>query len=205
MGARPRPIPQGPISTWRFTRERLTMRESKSKNSERARKKWNEHANGYDEWYESFEGAVEHNVDGQLLKGCLPQNKDAKILDAAGGTGRITPPLARIGYWVTPCDISAVMLPVARRKLLKEGVLGKVDISECDVSNLRFADESFDFVLRWDRMVKAAKELVRVTKKGGRVSIFLANKWRRAIDRFSEDPASTLALIEPRSYHVYHD
>jgi ubiquinone/menaquinone biosynthesis C-methylase UbiE len=181
------------------------MKERSSGDSARAAKKWNPHATGYDDWYESFEGAVEHYVDWQLLKGCLPRNKDAKILDAAGGTGRITLPLARMGYSVTLCDISPAMLDVARWKLVKETVSDKVIILECDVSNLQFADESFDFVLCWDGMVEAAKELVRVTKKGGRLSIFLANKWRRAIDRFSEDPASTLALIEPRSDHIYHD
>lgn len=49
------------------------------------RKQWDERAQRYDEWYETFEGAVEHHVDWELLKGHLPRNRDAKILDAAGG------------------------------------------------------------------------------------------------------------------------
>lgn len=181
------------------------MKESSSGNPARAKKKWNDHANGYDEWYESLEGAVEHYVDWQLLKEYLPQNRDAKILDAAGGTGRITLPLARMGYSVTLCDISPAMLNVARRKLVKERVSDKVDILECDVCNLRFADESFDFVLCWDGMVDSAKELIRVTKKGGRLSIFLANKCRQAIDRFLEDPALALALAESGADHLCLD
>ncbi len=97
------------------------MSEDKSGNIESVKKKWGEHAETYDEWYETFEGAVEHYVEWELFKGYLPQNKDAKILDAAGGTGRITLPLAKMGYSVTLCDISSEMLNVARQKLYREG------------------------------------------------------------------------------------
>jgi ubiquinone/menaquinone biosynthesis C-methylase UbiE len=132
-----------------------------------------EHAKGFDRWYKTFKGAVGHYVDWELLKEYLPQNRDAKILDAAGGTGRITLPLAKMGYSVTLCDISPEMIYVAKQKILKEGVSDKVKLSECDICNLPFPDESFDFVLCWYGMTEAAKELIRVTKKGGRISIFL--------------------------------
>ncbi len=172
----------------------------------RVRERWDEHADRYDEWYERFEGAVEHDVDWKLLKGYLPENRDAKILDAAGGTGRITLPLAKRGYSVTLCDISPAMLQVARQKLLREGVLDKVEVVECDVRQLRFADESFDFVLCWDGDgIEAVKELVRVTKKGGRISTYLTNRCRGAIDLFPEDPASALAVIKSSSDYVYDD
>ena len=85
--------------------------------TERLRKRWDEHAKRYDRWYETFEGAVEHHVEWELLKEYLPRDSDAKILDAAGGTGRITVPLAKMGYSITLCDISPGMLAVARRKL----------------------------------------------------------------------------------------
>ena len=180
------------------------MLKDKSRDIESKRKRWDERAKRYDEWYETFEGAVEHHVDWELLKGYLPQNRDAKILDAAGGTGRITLPLAKMGYSVTLCDISPGMLNVARQKLLREGVLDKVEILECDVRKLRFADESFDFVLCWDGGIEAAKELIRVTKKGGKISIFLINKCGAAISKFCEDPDSALALLRSKSNYVYH-
>lgn len=167
-------------------------------------KKWNNVADRYDEWYKTFEGAVENYVDLELLKKYLPKNKNAKILDAAGGTGRITLPLAKMGYSVTLCDISSRMLDVAKQKMLREGLLDKVKILECDIRNLYFADESFDFVLCWDGAVEAAKELIRVTKEGGRISVFLLNRCRGAIDLFLEDPASALALIKSRSDYIYH-
>jgi len=181
------------------------MLENESRDIEGVRMRWDEHANRYDEWYETFQGAVEHHVDWELLKAYLPENREAKILDAAGGTGRITLPLAKIGYSVTLCDISPWMLNVARQKLLKEGLLDKVEILECDVCKLRFADESFDFVLCWDGMIEAAEELIRVTKRGGRISIFLMNKCGAAISKFREDPNSALALLRPKSTYVYDD
>jgi len=176
--------------------------EDRSREIESIRKRWDEHAERYDEWYKTFHGAVEHYVDWGLLREHLPQNRDARILDAGGGTGRITLPLAKMGYSVTLCDISPGMLDVARQKMLREGVLDKVEIFECDVCKLRFADESFDFVLCWDGMVETAKELIRVTKKGGTVSIFLVNKYGAAIRKFSEDAASALALLRSKSSYV---
>jgi ubiquinone/menaquinone biosynthesis C-methylase UbiE len=181
------------------------MLEDKIKDIESKRKKWDEHAERYDEWYETFKGAAENYVDWELLKGYLPKDRNAKILDAAGGTGRITLPLAKMGYSVTLCDISPAMLNVARQKLLREDVLDKVEILECNVCKLRFADESFDFVLCWDGMIEAAKELIRVTKKGGKISIFLVNKCGFAVNMFRENPDSALALLRSKSDYVYDE
>jgi ubiquinone/menaquinone biosynthesis C-methylase UbiE len=172
------------------------MSEYKLKDTEKNKKTWNNHADTYDEWYKSFQGAVEDYVDWELLKRYLPKNKKAKILDAAGGTGRITLRLAKMGYAVTLCDISPNMLEVAKRKMHREGVFDKVKILECDVCNLRFADESFDFVLCWDGAFETARELIRVTKKGGKISVFLVSKWSHAIEEFYGNPGSSLALIE---------
>ena len=80
------------------------MSQHKSRDIEAIRGRWDERAKRYDEYYKTFEGAVEHYVDWELLKGYLPQIRDARILDAGGGTGRITLPLAKMGYSVTLCD-----------------------------------------------------------------------------------------------------
>jgi ubiquinone/menaquinone biosynthesis C-methylase UbiE len=180
------------------------MLEDESRGIEEIRKRWDRHAGRYDKWYETFKGAIENHMDWKLLKRHLPQNRDAKILDAGGGTGRITLPLAKMGYSVTLCDISPKMLNVARQKLLREGVSDKVEIFECDVRKLRFADESFDFVLCWDGTSEAVKELIRVTKNGGRISIFLMNKCGVAISEFRENPDYSLALLGSESNYVVH-
>jgi ubiquinone/menaquinone biosynthesis C-methylase UbiE len=181
------------------------MLEDRSRELESERKRWDEHAERYDEWYKTFHGAVEHYVDWELLKGYLPKNKNAKILDAAGGTGRMTLPLAKMGYSVTLCDISPGMLNVAKRKMRENKVSDKVEISECDVHKLRFADESFDFVLCWDGLMEAASELIRVTKKGGTISMFLVSKFGSAIRKFHEDSGSALALVKSKSGYVYDE
>jgi len=164
---------------------------------------WNNRADSYDEWYKTFRGAVENYVDWKLLEKYLPRDKDAEILDAAGGTGRITLPLAKMGYSVTLCDISPRMLDVAKRKMIREGVLDKIKILKCDIRKLHFADESFDFVLCWDGAAEAAKELVRVTKRGGRISVYLVNRCRAAIDVFPEDSTLALSLIKSRSDYIH--
>lgn len=179
--------------------------EDKSRDIEAIRERWDERAKRYDAYYETFKGAVEQYADWELLKGHLPQARGARILDAAGGTGRMTLPLAKMGYAVTLCDISPRMLEVARQKLFREGVLDRVEILECDICELRFADESFDFVLCWNGMLEAARELIRMTKRGGMLSMFLVNRCRGAINLFPEDPASALALIESRSDYVYDE
>jgi ubiquinone/menaquinone biosynthesis C-methylase UbiE len=173
--------------------------------TENAIRKWDEHAEKYDEWYKTFHGAVEHCVDWQLLKEYLPKDRDAKILDAAGGTGRITLPLAKMGYRVTLCDISPAMLKVARQKLRREGLIDEVQIAECNVNKLRFVDETFDLVLCWDGIIEASKELIRVTKRGGILSIFLFNKCGVAINKFQEDPDSAIALLKSKLGYFYDE
>jgi ubiquinone/menaquinone biosynthesis C-methylase UbiE len=181
------------------------MNEYELEETEKTKERWNEKALTYDEWYKTFEGAFENYLDLQLLKKYLPENKNAKILDAAGGTGRITLPLTKMGYNVTLCDISPRMLDVAKQKMLREGVYDRVRILECDIRNLHFTDESFDFVLAWGGpMEEATRELVRVLKKGGKISIYLVNRCGEAIDLFHKDPTSALALINSRSNYIYH-
>lgn len=169
------------------------------------REEWNERAKRYDAYYETFQGAIEHYVDWELLRGYLPKTRGARILDAAGGTGRITLPLAKMGYQVTLCDISPGMLEVARQKLRRQKLLDRVEILECDACRLHFPDESFDFVLCWGGPSEAVKELIRVTKAGGRLSVFLVSRCRGAIDLFSEDPVSALMLVQSRSDYLYDE
>jgi ubiquinone/menaquinone biosynthesis C-methylase UbiE len=186
-------------------KKEIRMVESKSEDIEKSRKRWNERAKRYDEYYKDFKGAVEHYVEWEILKAHLPKHRDANILDAAGGTGRITLPLAKMGYSVTLCDISPGMLEMARQKILKERVLDKVTISECDVCNLPFPDESFDFVLCWGGGIKAVKELVRVTKKREKISMCVPNRCGTAISKFREDPEHALALLTSKSDYDYYE
>lgn len=165
---------------------------------------WEEHANSYDDWYKTFVGAIEHFVDLKILKGYLPKDKGKKILDAGGGTGRITLPLVKMGYSVTLCDISSKMLNVAKKKMKREKVMDKVKILKCDIHNLPFQDESFDFVLCWDGMIEVASEFVRVLKSGGKISVYLLNRCRAAIDLSRRNPLKALKIIKSDLDYIYH-
>ena len=94
-----------------------------------------------------------------------------KILDIAAGTGTSSEPFADLGADVIAADLSEGMLAVGRKR--------RPDITfvQADVTNLPFEDESFDAVtmsygLRnvadYD---KALRELLRVTKPGGRIVV----------------------------------
>jgi ubiquinone/menaquinone biosynthesis C-methylase UbiE len=77
---------------------------------------------------------------------------------------------------VTGIDITAELLDLA----VKEAKIAHVDgitWKECDAQNLPFEDESFDVVLSTFGHMFApqadlvAKEMIRVTKKGGRIGL----------------------------------
>lgn len=164
--------------------------------SDKLKHAWDDSAATYDNWYLRFEGALDDYVDWEILQRYLPKNNDARILDAACGTGRISAKLVKRGFLPDLCDISSAMLDVARKKMTDLGVGSKVRIVECDIRELPFEDESYDFVICWDGTMEALGELIRVTKKGGIVSIFLANKWGSVISKYDRNPDEALALID---------
>jgi ubiquinone/menaquinone biosynthesis C-methylase UbiE len=184
--------------------KRVEMTEEEPSDEASVRERWNRRARRFDAWYGQFEGAAENAVDWQLLNRYLPRNRKARILDAAGGTGRMTLPLAKLGYSVTLCDFSPGMLAVAREKLLREDLLNRVELVECDVRHLRLPDESFEFVLCWDGTSAALKELIRVTKRGGRVSLFVVNRCGTALRDFRKNPAEALALLRAEPSGASH-
>jgi ubiquinone/menaquinone biosynthesis C-methylase UbiE len=180
--------------------------EGASRDIDKIKKSYDKGAGTYDDWSATLEGAIGNHVDWELLKKYLPESRDAKILDAAGGTGRMSIPLAEMGYHVTLCDISLEMLAHARPKLKKFGVEDRIEILECDVCNLEFSDEQFDFSLNWGGPFESVKEIVRVTKRGGILSLSLVNRHRAAIDLFPDNPKQALDLLSSRSDYVsYHE
>jgi SAM-dependent methyltransferase len=97
-----------------------------------------------------------------------------EVLDIACGNGNTAITAGRIGANVTGIDITSELLELAA----EEAKIAQVDgISwrEGDAQNLPFEDESFDVVLSTFGHMFApqpdlvAKEMIRVTKKGGRI------------------------------------
>ena len=133
----------------------------------------------YDERAEEYEKTIEKNfykicdvITWKYLKPYLPKSRKAVVLDAGGGTGRWSIPMAKMGLNIVLVDISGGMLNVARRKIKKAGYEDKITIKKGDITKLEYPDETFDLVFcehvifLIEEPVKAIQELGRVLKKG---------------------------------------
>ena len=99
------------------------------------------------------------------------------VLDAGSGPGRFSITAARTGGKVTVLDISDKQLEIAKQKLAEVGFTDRIErFIEADICNLSmFPDGHFDMVLCfggalsyvYEKRQKAAKELMRVTRRGG--------------------------------------
>ena len=94
-----------------------------------------------------------------------------EILDLAAGTGSSSVPLAQAGAKVIPADFSEGMLDAGRKRH------PYLPFTKADALNLPFKDKQFDVVtisfglrntVDFD---KALKEMLRVTKPGGRLVV----------------------------------
>mgnify|MGYP000191498504 CR=1 FL=1 len=119
----------------------------------------------YDElsWY------IVDELEWKYIRMYLPER--GVVLDAAGGTGRLAIPIAKLGLDVVLVDISEGMTSVAKRKAMEEGVADKIRFIIGDIHNLKFDDEYFDLVIAinieyCDDLKKVLKEFGRVVKKG---------------------------------------
>jgi ubiquinone/menaquinone biosynthesis C-methylase UbiE len=109
---------------------------------------------------------------------------ESRVLDAGCGVGTTAIAVAeRFGADVTAVDIEPLMLERAHEAVQVAGVADRVHLQEGDILALDFQDASFDVVIAEavtmfvDR-ARAARELIRVCRPGGRV---LATEfmWRR--------------------------
>jgi SAM-dependent methyltransferase len=98
-----------------------------------------------------------------------------KVLDVACGTGNLAIPAARKGAVVTGVDIAPNLIEQARKNAEAENLDCQFD--EGDAEALPYADGSFDAVVTMfgamfaPRPEKAAEELARVCRSGGRIAM----------------------------------
>jgi len=144
-----------------------------------------EMAGAYDTGYQGPLWEVYNAVTWNYIKEYLPQDKkNARVLDAGGGTGIWAVRIADLGYQVVLTDISKGMLNVAREKIRNQGLSDRITVVESDITDMKeFRDNSFGLVLAegdpvsyCDDPEKAVKELSRVVRPGGHVTISVDNK-----------------------------
>jgi SAM-dependent methyltransferase len=98
-----------------------------------------------------------------------------RILDVATGTGWSARNAARTGAQVTGVDIAPELLRAADQ--LSAHIEPRIDFRQADAEDLPFADGSFDGVISTFGIMfaagqeQAARELGRVCRKGGRLSL----------------------------------
>lgn len=112
---------------------------------------------------------------GATLAGSLGVGAGQRVLDVGCGDGTTALPLARLGAEVLGVDIARNLVEAGNKRAAEAG-LGRLKFQEGDACDLEgIADGSFDLTMSIfgamfaPRPLDVAKQLVRVTKKGGRV------------------------------------
>ena len=112
---------------------------------------------------------------GEALVEALAITSGLKVLDLGCGDGTTALPAARLGADVLGVDIASNLVEAGNRRAAAEG-LTNCRFQEGDASDLRdIEDDSFDLVVSIfgamfaPKPFEVAKEMVRVTRPGGRI------------------------------------
>ena len=114
-------------------------------------------------------------IVGETLCEALDLRSDMSVLDVAAGNGNATLAAARRWCDVTSTDYVPALLESGRARAEAEG--HRIQFQEADAENLPFADASFDVVMSTFGVMftpnqeKAAAELARVCKPGGKIGL----------------------------------
>jgi ubiquinone/menaquinone biosynthesis C-methylase UbiE len=135
------------------------------------REAWDAIAAGYDRYVAPQEVALA--VEALRLVGLKPGER---FLDVAAGTGGLSLPAARLGSEVLATDWSRAMIEQFEARVHEEGLSeAKGRVMDCHALDL--PDNSFDVsgsqfgVMLVPDQPRALREMVRVTKSGGRVLV----------------------------------
>jgi len=132
---------------------------------------WDAIAEGYDRYVAPQEAAL---ADEALRLVGLKAGQ--RFLDVAAGTGGLSLPAARLGAEVLATDWSPAMIEQFQARVRDEG-LSNAEGRVMDCHALDFSDNSFDVtgsqfgVMLVPDQPRALREMVRVTRPGGRVLV----------------------------------
>ena len=112
---------------------------------------------------------------GEALVQTLGITKGLKVLDVGCGDGTTALPAAKLGADVLGIDIARNLVEAGNRRAQEQG-LTSLKFQEGDASNLeQVADKSFDLIISFfggmfaPKPFEVGKEMVRVTRPGGRI------------------------------------
>ncbi len=114
-------------------------------------------------------------IVGEQLAEAMDLRAGQTVLDVAAGNGNITLAAARRWCEVTSTDYVESMLAQGRKRAEAEGLQVKFQVA--DAEDLPFADASFDAVVSTFGVMftpnqdKAAAEMLRVCKRGGKIGL----------------------------------
>ncbi len=141
---------------------------------------WNKFSPGWKKWDDLMMDFLKPKGD-EIIRLIDPKGADV-VLDIASGTGEPGLTIATMlkGGKVVITDLSEDMLAIARENAAKRGITN-IETVACDVSELPFADNTFDAIscrfgfMFFPDMLLAAKEMARVLKPGGRIATSVWN------------------------------
>jgi SAM-dependent methyltransferase len=114
-------------------------------------------------------------IIGEDLCEAMDLRSGHKVLDVAAGNGNVTLAAARRWCDVTSTDYVPALLAKGRERAQAEG--WRIDFKEADAEALPFANESFDAIVSTLGVMftanhdKAAAEMLRVCKSGGKIGM----------------------------------
>ncbi|MDH7488957.1 MAG: methyltransferase domain-containing protein [Anaerolineae bacterium] len=161
----------------------------------------------YDSWFDTPLGGMVDLLEKDLLLRFMGPVAGQAALDVGTGTGHFALFLAGHGARVVGVDISRAMLRVAAAKP------DMPPLVQADAAALPFADAAFDLVLSVTALefvpdaARAAAEMARVCRKGGRLVLGVLNAWspwawvrRRAARRNPSDPFAAAHFFSPPEF-----
>ncbi len=144
--------------------------------------RYDEIAEEYDAMFQSgYRTEIQNDIVFSTLNEFIGE-KRCRILDAGGGTGFYSVPLATRNHDITILDKSSNMLEIAESKAFKLGVANRVRTILGDMQKIEQPDESFDVVLcplalcHVDSPSEALAQFSRVLRRNGMLSLIVENK-----------------------------
>jgi ubiquinone/menaquinone biosynthesis C-methylase UbiE len=138
---------------------------------EQARAAWDQIAAGYDQFVTPSHLSL---AEDALQR--VDLRTGMRFLDVAAGTGALSIPAARLGAQVTATDISPTMVARLNQRAREAG-LANIHGRVMDAHDLDLEDDAFDIaasqygVMLVPDLPRALREMVRVTRPGGRVLV----------------------------------